>query len=133
MPFKMSEFQSIDPGHVATLREMGIETTDDMLRLWRESDRESLVKRAGVSKEDFLKWLGLARVARVGSIGLKHVELLVASGVDGPRSLREHTPETLLALLSGTIAAKNLPDSAPTLEEVATWQGDLKPVSAGAR
>jgi hypothetical protein len=133
MPFKMSEFQSIDPGHVAKLREMGIETTDDMLRFWRESDRDSLVKAAGVPKEDFMRWLALARVARVGSIRLKRVELLVASGVDGPRSLGEHTPESLVALLGETIAAKNLPDLAPTLEEAATWQADLKPVSAGAR
>jgi hypothetical protein len=133
MPFKMSEFQSIDPGHVAKLHELGIETTDDMLRRWRESDRTSLAEKAGVSKEEFSKWLGLSRLSRVGSLGLKHVELLVASGVDGPRSLGEHTPESLVALLNETIAERNLPASAPTLDEVATWQADLKPVSAGAR
>jgi hypothetical protein len=133
MPYKMSEFQSIDPGHVSKLREVGIDTTDDMLRQWKESDRASLVERVGVSEDDFSKWVGLARLARVKSIGVKHVELLVAAGVDGPRRLGEYTPEKLVTHLGEAIAEKKLSTVAPTLDEVATWQADLKPVGAGAK
>jgi hypothetical protein len=132
MSFKFSEFPGIDQNHVTKLREAGIETTDDMMRVWGdEPKRAPIVEKSGLDMEQFTKLAGMARLARVKNVGTKHVAVLLASGIDGPKKLFEYTPDTLRKHLGETVAEKKLSYPVPTAVEVAEWYKDAKPV-AGA-
>lgn len=135
MTYKMSEFQSIDPGHVVKLRENGIETTDDMMRLWAdEPKRAALVTNTGIGLEHFTNLASMSRLARVKNVGPKFVGVLLAAGIDGPKSLFEHTPEALVKRLGEVAVEKKLTSPVPTLEEVGPWFGNgVKPEPVAAK
>jgi hypothetical protein len=133
MTYKFSEFPGIDQSHVTKLREVGIESTDDMMRLWAdEPKRGSLVEKTGINLEQFAKLAAMARLARVKNVGTKYVAVLLAAGIDGPKSLFEYTPESLVKRLAEVKAEKKLTVDAPGLSDISGWFTDVKPVVAGA-
>ena len=133
MTYKFSEFPGIDHNHVTKLREVGIESTDDMMRIWAdEPKRSSLVEKTGIGLEQFAKLAAMARLARVKNVGTKYVAALLAAGIDGPKSLFEYTPESLVKRLAEVKAEKKLAVDVPEMSDIAGWFTDVKPVVAGA-
>jgi predicted RecB family nuclease len=133
MSLKISEFPGIDPNHVIKLREAGIENTDDLMRLWSDQPkRASLAQKADLSIEQLTKFAAMARLARVKTLGTKYIEVLVAAGIDGPKSLFEYTPEALMKRLEEVVAEKKLAFPMPTPVEVGAWFVDVKPVVGAA-
>jgi hypothetical protein len=128
MTYKMSEFTGIGQNHVTKLREAGIENTDDMLRLWADQpNRESLATKTGIDIKQLAGFASMARLARVKNVGPKYVEVMLAAGIDGPKSLFEFTPESLVKRLGEVMAEKKLTSPMPTLAEIGTWFVDSKP------
>ena len=133
MPRKMSEFHGIDPAHVRTLGAAGIGNTDELMKIWMDrGNRAGLVKSTGISEEDFLRFAAMARLGRVRGMALEHLDLLVASGIDGPRRLFSYTPETLAKHLGDAAAEKKLTGPVPTPEEIGIWFANAKPATSGA-
>ena len=133
MIHKMSEFTGIDQNDVTKLREAGIENTDDMLRFWADQpNRQSLATKTGIDLTRLAGYSSMARVARVNNVGPKYVEVLMAAGIDGPKSLFEFTPESLLKRLGEVTAEKKLTGPVPTAVEIGTWFMDAKPAVAVA-
>lgn len=133
MMFKMSEFQGIDPNHVTKLREAGIETTEDFMKLWGDkTKRQGLMEKTGITGEQFAGYGSKVRLARIKGVGLGNVELLIAAGIDGPKSLFEYTPEALVKRLGETAAEKKVPGTVPTLDQVTLWFTERKPATAVA-
>jgi len=133
MTYKFGEFPGIDLNQVTKLREVGIESTDDMMRLWAdEPKRTSLVEKTGISLEQFAKLASMARLARVKNVGPKYVEVLLAAGIDGPKSLFEYTPGSLVKRLDEVKAERKLTAHVPTLSEIENWFLDVKPTLVGA-
>ena len=134
MTYKMSEFQGINPGQIEKLREAGIENSDDMMRVWADQPkRTALLTQTGIGLDHFTDLASMSRLARVRNVGPKFVGVLVAAGIDGPRSLFEHTPESLVKRLGEVAMEKNLTSPVPTLEQVSPWYVDQKTVAAAAR
>ena len=52
--------------------------------------------KAAVIREQFARLASMARLARVKNVGTKYVAVLLAAGIDGPKSLFEYTPESLV-------------------------------------
>lgn len=131
MSLKMSEFHGIDPKHVATLSGAGIENTDDLMKTWADKEkRAGLVASTGIGEEHFLKFAAMARLGRVKGMDLKHLDALVAAGIDGPKGLFRHTPETLVKHLGELAAEKKLTGPVPTLDEITLWFASQKPAAA---
>lgn len=134
MSFKLSELTGIQEDQVAKLREVSIETTDDLLRVWGDGPkRPALIERTGIAQDLFTKLVAMSRLARINGVSLKNIDLLVAAGIDGPRKLNEHTPETLVKHLREAVAEKKLAGPVPTLVEVGPWFAETKPVAASAK
>ena len=132
MSFKFSEFPGIDQNHVTKLHEAGIENTDDIMRVWGdEPKRAAVAEKMGISLEQLTKLVGMARLARVKNVGTKHVAVLLAAGIDGPKRLFEYTPDSLLKRLS-EVAAEKKEHQVPTVAEIAEWYKDAKPVAGVA-
>jgi Domain of unknown function (DUF4332) len=134
MTYKMSEFQGINPEQIEKLREAGIENSDDMMRVWADQPkRTALATQTGIAMDHFTDLASMSRLARVKNVGPKYVGVLVAAGIDGPRSLFEHTPESLVKRLAEVATEKNLTSPVPTLVEVGPWYADRMPVVAAAK
>jgi len=133
MTHKMSEFTGLNENEVTKLREAGIETTDDVKRLWAdEPKRATLIEKTGMTTDRFTTIVSMARLGRLNSVEPKFVEVLVAAGIDGPKSLFEFTPESLVKRLGEVVAEKKLTCAVPTLVEIQAWFADAKPPVAAA-
>jgi hypothetical protein len=122
MSYTMNEFVAIDPAHVATLRDAGIENTDDMMRVWADTaKRPALMEKTGIDEERFTGFVAMARLARVKNVGPKYVEVLMAAGIDGPKSLFEFEPVVLAKRLGEVKLEKGLTGPVPPLTEIETW------------
>lgn len=134
MTYKMSEFQGINPAQIEKLREAGIENSDDMMRVWADQPRRmSLAEKTGIALDHFTDLASMSRLARVKNVGPKYVGVLLAAGIDGPKSLFEHTPETLVKRLGEVATEKNLTSPVPTLDEIKPWYADQRQVAAVAK
>ena len=132
MTYKFSEFVGIDQDDVVKLRKVAIENTDDMMRIWAdELNRPSLVEKTGITLNQFAKLVSMARLARVKNVGPKYVEVLLAAGIDGPKSLFEYTPASLIKRLDEVKAEKKLKAEVPALPEIENWFKDVKPALVG--
>jgi len=128
MTYKFSEFVGIDQDDVVKLRKVAIENTDDMMRIWAdELNRPSLVEKTGITLNQFAKLVSMARLARVKNVGPKYVEVLLAAGIDGPKSLFEYTPASLIKRLNEVKAEKKLKAEVPALPEIENWFAGAKP------
>lgn len=126
MTYKFSEFVGVDQDDVAKLRKAAIENTDDMMRIWGdELKRPSLVETTGITLNQFAKLISMARLARIKNVGPKYVEVLLAAGIDGPKSLFEYTPESLVKRLDEVKAEKKLKAVVPALSEIEDWFTDV--------
>jgi len=133
MSLKMNEFHGIDPKQVETLKVAGIENTDELMKLWSDKEkRAGLVTSTGISEEDFLRFAAMARLGRVKGMALQHLDILVAAGIDGPKRLFGHTPDSLMKHVSEIVAEKKLTGAVPTLEDVTAWFANPKPEPAAA-
>jgi hypothetical protein len=125
---RMNEFAAIDPAHVATLRDAGIENTDDMMRTWADqTKRPALMEKTGIGEEQFTRFVAMCRLARVKHVGPKYVEVLLAAGIDGPRSLFESEPAALAKRLWEVKLEKGLTGPVPPITEIETWFKDPVP------
>ncbi len=132
MSLKMSEFHGISPAHVATLRTAGIEDTDQLMKIWSDKEkRAGLVASTGISEDNFMKFAAMARLGRVKEMDLRHLDSLVAAGIDGPKRLFSYTPETLINRLNEVKAAGTFTGAFPTPEEIAAWFSHPKPGTNG--
>ena len=133
MSHRMNEFTAIDPSDVTKMRDGGIETTDDMMRLWADQPkREALMEKTGIDEDRFTRFVAMSRRARVKTVGPKYVEVLLAAGIDGPKSLFEFEPGMLAKRLGEVKVEKNLTGPVPPLTEIETWFKEAKPSSAAA-
>ena len=132
MSFKMSEFHGMDPAHVTTLRTAGIENTDDLMKVWSDKEkRAGLVTSTGIADADFMRFAAMARLGRVKGMDLRHLDVLVAAGIDGPKRLFSYTPETLTKHLSDVSTEKKLAGPLPTSDDIAAWFANPKPGTNG--
>jgi hypothetical protein len=132
MSLKMSEFHGIDPKHVATLSGAGIENTDDLMKIWADKEkRAGLVASTGIGEDQFMKFAAMARLGRVKGMDLRHLDALVAAGIDGPKRLFRHTPETLAKHLGDLAAERKLGSPVPTLAEIRPWFVNQTPGTNG--
>jgi Domain of unknown function (DUF4332) len=128
MNFKMDDMRDMNQDHLSKLKAAGIESTDDMMRIWNDAAlRASIVATTGIRDEQLVRLISIARMARMKGIGPKYAQLLVSAGVIGRRSLSTHTPETLLKRLVEVNGARKLASCVPTATEVETWFTQLKP------
>lgn len=128
MALKMSEFQGIDSKQVETLRAAEIENTDDLMKIWSDKEkRAGLIASTGISNEDFLRFAAMARLGRIKGMALEHLDVLVAAGIDGPKRLFSHTPDSLMKHLGEVVTEKKLTGVVPTSENIAAWFANTKP------
>jgi hypothetical protein len=133
MSLKMNEFHGIDPNHLSKLRDAGIQDTDELMKIWSDKEkRAGLSTSTGIAEADFMKYAAMARLGRIKGMDLRHLDILVAAGIDGPKRLFGYTPETFEKHLGEVVAEKKFAGPVPTTADIAAWFANPKPMTNGS-
>ena len=79
------------------------------------------MEKTGIDEAQFTEFVAMSRLARVKNVGPKYVDVLMAAGIDGPKSLFEFEPVALAKRLGEVKLEKGLTGPVPPLTEIETW------------
>lgn len=127
MSYKIDEIEGIGPAYAAKLKDAGIDTTDDFLKLCCDAKgRDSMAESTGISEKLILSWANMADLMRVNGIGRQYAEVLHAAGVDTIKELRTRNAENLAAAMKQVNDEKNLANASPSATVVEDWISKAK-------
>jgi predicted flap endonuclease-1-like 5' DNA nuclease len=124
--------EGIDPIYRIPLRNSGISTVNDLLRVGKkERGRRKLAKKIDVSCETLLKWVCQGDLQRVRGVGKKYSMLLESAGVNTVSDLSTEDPRYLLSCLRAINKEKNIVTKIPPPKTIESWVSNartLKPI-----
>lgn len=119
---KIEDVEGIGPDHAASLRGVGISTTEALLeRGATAAGRAELATTAGVSPKLVLEWVNHVDLMRIDGVGSEYSDLLEAAGVDSPAELALRNAANLAQTFQELDAAR--PDWIRSVPSVATVEG----------
>jgi predicted flap endonuclease-1-like 5' DNA nuclease len=119
---KIEDVEGIGPDHAASLRGVGISTTEALLeRGATAAGRAELATTAGVSPKLVLEWVNHVDLMRIDGVGSEYSDLLEAAGVDSPAELAQRNAANLAQTFQELDAAR--PDWIRSVPSVATVEG----------
>jgi predicted flap endonuclease-1-like 5' DNA nuclease len=122
MADKLAMIKGIDADSVAKLKDMSIDTTDELLENARSAaQRKELAAKIGVDAKIILEWVNRADLMRINGVGTEYANLLEECGVDSCKELQHRKPENLHAKLKEVNEAKDITKRLPTAEQVEGW------------
>jgi predicted flap endonuclease-1-like 5' DNA nuclease len=122
MAYKIDEIEGIGPAYAGKLKDAGIDTTDDLLKLCCDAKgRGATAKSSGISEKLILSWANMADLMRVNGVGHQYAEVLHAAGVDTIKELRTRNAENLAAAMKQVNDVKNLANACPSATVVRDW------------
>ncbi len=122
MTYRIEDIEGIGPVYRDRLREVGIDTTGQLLEACCTAEgRKKIGKMCGIGEKQLLNWTNMADLMRVSGIGRQFAELLEASGVDTIKELRTRNPENLAEKLKQVNAEKRLSRTSPGVPMTTRW------------
>jgi predicted flap endonuclease-1-like 5' DNA nuclease len=132
MSYSIEEIEGIGPEYGQKLRDVDIQTTEDLLRRCGDKKgREGVSTEAGLSETHLLDWVNKADLMRINGVGEEYADLMEAAGVDTVKELATRNAENLAVALEECNETKNLTDRVPSAETVQKWideAGSLEPM-----
>jgi predicted flap endonuclease-1-like 5' DNA nuclease len=120
--YDLTEIEGIGAVYAAKLGELGLKTTDDLLKVGANpKGREDLAFASGISGKLILRWVNMADLFRVKGVGEQYADLLEAAGVDTVPELAQRRADNLTVKMVEVNEAKNLVRRLPTEGQVAQW------------
>lgn len=124
---KILDVEGIGPVYAKKLNEVGIKTTDDLLKFGATpKGREELGKKAGIEHKLILEWVNLADLYRIKGVGQEYSDLLEEAGVDTVVELAKRVPGNLHVKMFEVNEKKNLVNRPPPLSAVEDWVDQAK-------
>ncbi|BAQ59638.1 hypothetical protein GM3708_43 [Geminocystis sp. NIES-3708] len=116
---------------VKSLKSLGINTNLELLKFTVNSQKQQeLALKIGVNHKNILKWIVLADLSRLESVGSEYCGLILHSGILSTAQLSQITASQLhrqvLRLQVATLRRKDL---CPSLSLVQTWIKEAKIMS----
>lgn len=122
MAYKIDEVEGIGPTYAAKLKEIGIDDTDDFLKLCCDAKgRDEAASKTGISEKLILTWANMADLMRVNGIGKQYAEILHAAGVDTIKELRTRNAGNLAEAMKKVNDEKNLANANASESTVQDW------------
>jgi len=124
---KVIDIEGVGPVYAKKLSEVGIKTTDDLLKAGATAkDREELARKAGIDSKHILDWVNRSDLYRIKGVGQEYSDLLENVGVDTVVELANRVPENLLAKMLEVNKAKKLVRRPPPISSVKNWVEQAK-------
>ena len=119
---RIMDIEGIGPVYAAKLREVGIRTTNKLLKKGATPEgRKQISETSGIGHELILEWVNLADLYRVKGVGSEYSDLLEEAGVDTVVELSKRVAEHLHAKMLEINQAKNLVNKMPGVKQVDKW------------
>lgn len=121
--WSIDELPGIAAADLKQLHAQGIRTTFNLLSLGYTPEKRSiLASTLGIHIRHINKWIALADLARIPSVGCQHCGLLLHAGVASPTQLSQ-TPIAGLhrQILKLQVAMMQRRDLCPTPDQIARW------------
>jgi predicted flap endonuclease-1-like 5' DNA nuclease len=127
MSYKIEEIEGIGSEYAEKLREVDIQTTDDLLRRCGDKKgREGVSKETGISEKRILDWVNRSDLMRINGVGEEYSDLLEEAGVDTVKELATRNAENLAQAMEEKNASRKLVDRTPSAEVVQKWIDEAK-------
>ncbi len=124
---KILDIEGIGPVYAAKLEQVGVRTTDALLKKGSNpEDRRLLAEASGIGEHLILEWVNLADLYRIKGVGSQYSDLLEEAGVDTVVELATRVPQHLLDKLVEVNKTKNLVNKMPGVNQVANWVKQAK-------
>jgi predicted flap endonuclease-1-like 5' DNA nuclease len=127
LEYEIEMIEGIGPIRSELLRNSGIKTVDDLLRVGASNlARHQLAKEVGVTDGILLKWINRGDLLRVRGVGRQYSELLESAGVISASDLSTRNPNYLHQTLKGVNREKNLVKRVPPADTIRIWVNNAK-------
>ncbi len=140
MPLKLQNWPIADlPGFsaadVAHLEAADIQTSQDLLRQGRSPlQRQHLSQRLQLPVRCVQKWVTLAELSQLPSVGCQHCGLLLHSGISSTKQLAQASPGKLYSQIRRLhTLTMNRSDLCPTPDMVVAWIREAQQIQAQHR
>ncbi len=132
MAYKIAEIEGIGPTYAEQLQEVGIKTTEDLLKACATpTGRKKIAEDTGISGKLILKWTNHADLFRIKGVAGQFAELLEAAGVDTVKEFRHRVAANLHPKMVEVNEVKNLCNRVPSvsdLEKMIEQAKELEPI-----
>ena len=114
----------LSPDNQKNLKHCGIKTTAQLLQeTTTQARREAIATQLRIHPQYLTKWIALANLARIPSVGCIHCGTLLHAGIASPEQLvQTPLPRLHRQILKLHISMMQSKDHCPSLDEVAQWQ-----------
>ena len=127
MANKIIDVEGIGPKYAEALNGVGIETTEDLLKLCGDAKgRKEIAEKADLSEKNLLEWVNLADLMRLHGVGEEYADLLEEAGVDTVKELATRNAENLAEAMDKVNAEKNLTNKVPNAGTIQKWIDEAK-------
>jgi len=127
MANRIAEIEGVGAKYARTLKDAGIETTDELLNeAGSSAGRKKLAEQVGVQPTILLEWVNRADLMRIKGVGMEYGDLLEESGVDSTKELAGRVPANLHMKMDEVNATKHLVQRLPTETEIERWIREAK-------
>lgn len=120
--------------HQTGLKQQGIETTQQLLLNSKtQAQRDAIAINLRTSPARVTKWIALAELARIPSVGCMYCGVLLHAGIASPTQLvQTPLPRLHRQILKLHVAVMHSNDHCPSLNDVACWQHQAKQLAPRA-
>jgi len=112
--FKLKDFMTVNQEHAKTLTKMGIKTASQILEVGKtKKDREILADKSEIPKDEILKFVKIANLARCPGHMKIRACLYYEAGLDTFDKIAKQDPEEMIAFLEEFIKKSGFNGSTP--------------------
>ena len=122
MSYPITDIEGIDGEVAATLKSVGIRSTERLLEAARTvKGRKALAEKTGFDEKQLLCWANVADRMRIKGISKEYAELLQAAGVDTVKELKYRNPANLAKAMADANKKRKLVRLLPSEKVVVRW------------
>jgi predicted flap endonuclease-1-like 5' DNA nuclease len=124
---RIADIEGIGPAYAAKLSNVGIRTTDALLKRGATAEaRKEIADTSGISHDLILEWVNLSDLYRIRGVGSEYSDLLEEAGVDTVVELSKRVPDNLFTKIIEVNKAKNLVNKVPSKKQISDWIDQAK-------
>lgn len=129
--WSIADLPGISESDRHTLEQNEIHTTQQLLNQTRTSQKQdALATQLKVHPQHLKKWIALADLSRIPTVGCQYCGLLLHAGIVSPAHLVQMPlPRLHQQIVKLQVAALHRKDECPSLSEVQEWQHQARQLS----
>ena len=122
MSYPIADLEGIAPGVAATLKSVGIRTTQKLLETAKSpKGRKALSEKTGFDEKEILRLANMADRMRIKGVGEEYAGLLEAAGVDTVKELKYRNPCNLAKAIATANTQRKLVRLLPSEKLIGRW------------